>query len=71
LSLDVDAAPARDGSFVGAADGRDRSRSGSAPTRAAPTVDLPVIEASAEEAAAHDAMLEKIRESGACVWDID
>ena len=30
-----------------------------------------VIQASTEEAAAHDAMLEKIRESGACVWDFD
>ena len=26
---------------------------------------------SADEVAAHDAMLEKIRESGACVWDFD
>ena len=25
----------------------------------------------AEEAAAHEAMLEKIRKSGACVWDFD
>ena len=72
LSLDVDAAPARDGSRSGHPQGHksaptgERSRSGSAPT-----VDLPVIEPSAEEAAAHDAMLEKIRESGACVWDID
>ncbi len=33
--------------------------------------DLPVIGASAEEVVAHDAMLEKIRKSGACVWDID
>jgi DNA polymerase-3 subunit epsilon len=30
-----------------------------------------VIEASPEELAAHDAMLEKIRKSAACVWDID
>lgn len=37
----------------------------------APTADLPVIKASAEESAAHDALLEKIRKSGACVWDID
>ena len=36
--------------------------------RRAPTV---IIKASDAEAAAHDAMLEKIRESGACVWDID
>jgi len=34
----------------------------------APTI---IIKASATEAAAHDAMLEKIRKSGACVWDID
>ena len=33
--------------------------------------ELPVIRATAEEAAAHEAMLEKIRKSGACVWDID
>jgi len=33
--------------------------------------DLPIAKASAEETAAHDAMLEKIRKSGACVWDID
>ena len=33
--------------------------------------DLVVIKANTEEAAAHDAMLEKIRNSGACVWDID
>jgi len=36
-----------------------------------PSYDLVVIEASKEEAAAHDAMLEKIRNSGACVWDFD
>jgi hypothetical protein len=30
-----------------------------------------VVEASVEELAAHDAMLEKIRKSGACVWDFD
>ena len=39
--------------------------------RAGEIVDLPVIEAGPEELAAHDAMLEKIRKSGACVWDID
>jgi len=77
LSLDVEASaagrpPTGDGSRSGHPQGHksaptgERSRSGSAPT-----VDLPVIEPSAEEAAAHDAMLDKIRESGACVWDID
>ena len=30
-----------------------------------------VIEATPEELQAHEAMLEKMRESGACVWDID
>ncbi len=34
-------------------------------------VGLPVIKASAGETAAHEAMLEKIRKSGACVWDFD
>ncbi len=32
---------------------------------------LTVIEASTEELAAHEALLDKIRESGACVWDFD
>jgi len=32
---------------------------------------LTVIEPTPEELAAHDAMLAKIRESGACVWDFD
>ena len=32
---------------------------------------LTVVQATAEEAAAHEAMLEKMRESGACVWDFD
>ena len=32
---------------------------------------LPVVKATAEEAAAHKALLEKIRKSGACVWDFD
>jgi len=63
---------------VGAAPGRDPSRPGAAPTGGglsrsgtAPTVELPVVKASEEETAGHDAMLEKIRKSGACVWDID
>ena len=32
---------------------------------------LKIIKATPEEAAAHEAMLEKIRKSGACVWDFD
>ena len=58
---------------VGAAIGRDpESQPMAAPTRdlAAPT-NLKVIKATEAEAAAHEAMLEKIRQSGACVWDID
>ena len=39
--------------------------------RQAASFRLTVIEATPEELAAHDAMLEKIRESGACVWDFD
>jgi hypothetical protein len=50
---------------------RDPADVGLSRPGAVPTGDLPVIEASDEEAAAHDAMLEKIRKSGACVWDID
>ena len=34
-------------------------------------LDLVVLRADDEEVAAHNAMLEKIRESGACVWDFD
>ena len=58
---------------VGAAIGRDpESQPMAAPTRdlAAP-VNLKVIKATEAEAAAHEAMLEKIRQSGACVWDFD
>tara|TARA_R110002096_G_scaffold6305_5_gene29277 strand:- start:3578 stop:4306 length:729 start_codon:yes stop_codon:yes gene_type:complete len=53
---------------AGAAHGRelDESRPGGAPT-----LDLLVIKANAEETAAHNALLDKIRESGACVWDFD
>ena len=58
---------------VGAAIGRDpESQPMAAPTRdvAAPA-NLKVIKATEAEAAAHEAMLEKIRKSGACVWDFD
>ncbi len=60
---------------VGAAPGRDiEGDRGLGPLLQdprAPTTDLPIIKATPEEAAAHDEMLEKIRKSGACVWDID
>ncbi len=50
--------------------GSDRSRPQAASNNGA-AYDLKVIEATKEEVAAHDAMLEKIRKSGACVWDFD
>ena len=51
---------------VGAAIGRgSESRPMAAPTN------LRVIKPSEAESAAHEAMLEKIRQSGACVWDFD
>ena len=34
-------------------------------------VDLPVVKANADELSAHDTILEKMRKSGACVWDFD
>jgi len=57
----------------GAANGRDSGTAGGrahSDARAA-GLELVVIKPTPEEAAAHDAMLAKIRESGACVWDID
>jgi DNA polymerase-3 subunit epsilon len=60
-----------DAPTVGAAPGRDSGDDGLSRPGAAPTVGLPVVKASAEETDGHDAMLEKIRKSGACVWDID
>jgi DNA polymerase-3 subunit epsilon len=60
-----------DATTVGAAPDRDPAVGWLSRRGAAPTVDLPVTQASEEESAAHDALLEKIRKSGACVWDID
>ncbi|MEJ2258086.1 MAG: DNA polymerase III subunit epsilon, partial [Woeseiaceae bacterium] len=37
----------------------------------APAWELTVVEPTADEIAAHEALLGKMRESGACVWDID
>ena len=48
---------------VGACHARDTS-----PAQRTPTV---VIQPTGEEIAAHEAMLKKIRKSGACVWDFD
>jgi len=53
-----------------AGDSADGSRE-QAPSHAAASHNLTVIEPTPEEAAAHEAMLEKIRESGACAWDFD
>ena len=58
-------APANGGLAAAGTDGSARK----APATGA--YKLTVIEATAEEAAAHEAMLEKIRKSGACVWDFD
>ncbi len=60
----------------GTADGngtesQSRQATGSSAVDSQHVADLVVIRASADEVAAHDAMLEKIRESGACVWDFD
>jgi DNA polymerase-3 subunit epsilon len=51
-------------SVAGAASGRQPLTDGA-------SYDLKVIKPTEAEAAAHEAMLEKIRESGACVWDFD
>ena len=60
------------GSGAGAAAGRDRSRAGQGQADiVGADLKLVVIKASKEEAAAHEALLKKIRESGACVWDFD
>ena len=66
MLLDEDAATS-----VGAVPDRDSGGDGLSRSGTAPTVDLPVVKASAEESAAHDSLLERIRKSGACVWDID
>ncbi len=65
LLLDEESPEQQDAS-PGAMPGRDAQR----PT-ATPAFDLVIIKATADEIAAHNVMLEKIRESGACVWDID
>ncbi|MDH3441081.1 MAG: DNA polymerase III subunit epsilon [Gammaproteobacteria bacterium] len=68
LLLDEDSA----GSGAGAAAGRDHSRTGRGHADIVGAgLKLVVIKASMEEAAAHEALLEKIRKSGACVWDFD
>ena len=68
LLLDEDAA----GSGTGAAAGRAHARAGQGQADiSGADLKLVVIKASKEEAAAHEALLKKIRKSGACVWDFD
>jgi len=71
LLLDAEESDGRGQDAVGRPSGPN-SRLQPLPQEAAPTsYKLTVIEATADEAAAHEAMLDKIRKSGACVWDID
>ena len=67
-SLLLDEEEPRTGSGNG---GDDAGASRGTTEVAGPELELVVIKASAEELAAHEAMLKKIRKSGACVWDID
>jgi DNA polymerase-3 subunit epsilon len=57
----------------GADSGQDGSAAGQSPVERdrGSADDLPIILATPEESAAHEATLDKIRKSGACVWDID
>ena len=71
LLLDAEEPDGRGQDAVGGPAGPN-SRLQPLPQEAAPSsYKLTVIEATADEAAAHEAMLKKIRNSGACVWDID
>ena len=71
LLLDAEESAGR-GQDAGGGSSGPNSRLQPLPQEAAATsYKLTVIEATADEAAAHEAMLEKIRKSGACVWDID
>lgn len=47
----------------------DEGRGGVAIRASRPDLELVVVRASAAENAAHEALLEKLRESGECVWD--
>jgi len=73
MLLDTDAGPDRE--FV---PGGGSRRPAAAPVKrdldpagCDPWAALTIVRASDDEAAAHEALLEKIRVSGACVWDID
>jgi DNA polymerase-3 subunit epsilon len=47
----------------------DDAQGGIAIRASRPDLDLVVVRASADETAAHEAMLDKLREAGDCVWD--
>jgi DNA polymerase-3 subunit epsilon len=69
LLLEEDADTGTGGrSSAGAADGSQGAAADGSIAARVPTV---VIEATPDELAAHEAMLERIRKSGACVWDFD
>ncbi len=68
LDADVVGHHAADPSIAG---GRPAAENVDSAAVRAPAVEPPVIRATAEESAAHDVVLEKIRKSGACVWDFD
>ena len=76
-SLLLDEEADRDASGQKAVGGRLRAIDrGQAPSHGqdatrSPAIRLTIIEPTPEELAAHEAMLEKIRKSGACVWDFD
>jgi DNA polymerase-3 subunit epsilon len=56
--------------FVEESETRDDEGAGGGAIRASrPELDLVVVRASEAENAAHEAMLEKLRETGECVWD--
>jgi DNA polymerase-3 subunit epsilon len=56
--------------FVEESETRDEEREGGPAIRTSrPELDLVVVRASEAENAAHEAMLEKLRETGDCVWD--
>jgi DNA polymerase-3 subunit epsilon len=70
-SLLLDEEEGRRSSGKKAAGGGARTSGRSQATSGTPARRLTVIEPTPEELAAHEALLEKIRNSGACVWDFD
>ncbi len=49
--------------------GGEKQQGGIAIRSSRPDLDLVVLRASEAENAAHEAMLERLREAGGCVWD--